>query len=173
MKDIATKIPATTIFLDDTFSPERIVPRLNEFDIVHLATHATFVSGDPEESFVLFGNGDRVTLPELRDWMLDNASLVVLSACQTGVGGRLGNGEEILGLGYQIQRAGARATIASLWIVSDNGTQVLMERLYEYLARGMPEAEALQQAQIDLIESGSPFDHPFFWGSFVLIGNGL
>jgi CHAT domain-containing protein len=51
---------------------------------------------------------------------------VVLSACETGLGGKLGNGEEILGFGYLMQQAGARAAIASLWSVDDGGTQALM-----------------------------------------------
>jgi CHAT domain-containing protein len=58
--------------------------------------------------------------------------LVVLSACETGLGGKLGNGEEILGLGYQMQRAGARAAIASLWSVNDGGTQALMNAFYAF-----------------------------------------
>jgi CHAT domain-containing protein len=56
---------------------------------------------------------------------------VVLSACQTGLSSILGTGAEILGFGYQVQRAGAKAAIASLWSVSDGSTQLLMQEFYQ------------------------------------------
>ncbi len=125
---------------------------------------------------------------------------MVLSACETGLGGKLGNGEEILGLGYQMQRAGARAVIASLWSVDDGGTQALMNTFYAALQTGkITKAEALRQAQIALItgdysalgeqrgtialqrqiQQGMPqavanrLNHPYYWAPFILIGNGL
>ena len=79
-------------------------------------------------------------------------NLVVLSACETALGAKFGNGEEILGLGYQFQNRGAKATIASLWTVDDGGTQVLMNAFYAQLTQGkISKAEALRQAQIALI----------------------
>jgi CHAT domain-containing protein len=145
-----------------------------------------FVPGLPEESFILFGNGDRINLRDMATWSLPNVDLVVLSACKTAVGGELGNGEEILGFGYQIQRTGARAAIASLWSVDDGGTQVLMNAFYAALERGMTKAEALRQAQIALITGDftgldidvpaqlqPSLDRPYYWAPFILIGNGL
>jgi CHAT domain-containing protein len=115
--------------------------------------------------------------------------LVVLSACKTAVGEELGNGEEILGFGYQIQRTGARAAIASLWSVDDGGTQMLMTAFYKALQRGnISKAEALRQAQIALItddytnlgldqsallSNHQIFSRPYYWAPFILIGNGL
>ena len=132
---------------------------------------------------------------------MKNVDLVVLSACETGLGGKLGNGEEILGLGYQIQRAGARATIASLWTVNDSTTQLLMNGFYTALQSGkITKAEALRQAQIALItrddsalgaqrgamvslrrqlreglqpDVANHLNHPYYWAPFILIGNGL
>ena len=150
--------------------------------------------------------GDRLTLQELNtpEWRgrFNNVELVVLSACETGVGGdRLGNGAEILGFGYLMQEAGAEAAIASLWQVSDGGTQVLMDGFYAALNNGYSKAEALQRAQQTLItsdasvlagERGNPatieivdsrtgqplaastdLAHPYYWAPFILIGNGL
>lgn len=125
--------------------------------------------------------------------------LFVLSACETGLGGaELGNGEEILGFGYLMQEAGAEAAIASLWQVSDGGTQALMSAFYTALSNGYSKAEALQRAQQALIsddlsivgdtrgvsievvsiETGQPINtdtlsHPYYWAPFILIGNGL
>jgi CHAT domain-containing protein len=115
------------------------------------------------------------------------------------LGGKLGNGEEILGLGYQMQRAGARAAIASLWTVDDGGTQALMNAFYSNLKQShTTKAEALRQAQIALItgdyralgqqrglgvqqpiqsrltsRAASNLSHPYYWAPFILIGNGL
>ncbi|KAM3113475.1 CHAT domain-containing protein [Phormidesmis sp. 146-33] len=172
---------------------------MNDHAIVHFATHASFIPGDPKQSFILFGNGETANLRDIENWTLKNVDLVVLSACETAVGIQaygersLGNGEEILGLGYQFQDRGAKATIASLWTVDDGGTQVLMDAFYARLKKGnLTKIEALQQAQIALMKNDrsltqllksnapngaqpiySPLDHPYYWAPFILIGNGL
>lgn len=196
---LAATIPDTTKLIDKAFGREAVLAKLNEYSIIHFATHAAFLTGQPEDSFILFGNGDRATLREVENWSLQNVDLVVLSACETGLGG-LGNGEEILGLGYQFQRAGARAAIASLWAVNDNSTQVLMTAFYQALKTpGVTKAAALRQAQLALIggegttsaasrggieievvtngdssrPTNTPFAHPYYWAPFILIGNGL
>jgi len=196
VENLAKTVPTTTQLIDTAFTPEVTIPKMDDYTVVHLATHAAFVVGTPEESFILFGNGDRISLADMQNWSLKNVDLVVLSACETGLGGKLGNGEEILGLGYQMQRAGARAAIASLWSVSDGGTQALMNAFYAGLENGQfTKVEALRQAQIALITSNyqavgergvgveaisrtqppvqAQLSHPYYWAPFILIGNGL
>jgi CHAT domain-containing protein/Tfp pilus assembly protein PilF len=185
VENLAATIPGTTKLLDNQFNRDTVL-LMNDYSIVHLATHAAFLSGQPEDSFIMFGNGDRATLRDIKSWSLPNVDLIVLSACQTAVGGKLGNGEEILGFGYQMQRTGARAAIASLWFVDDGGTQVLMDAFYAALKQpNITKAEALRQAQIALIAKQQPHNsslqpqvrnrlgHPFYWAPFILIGNGL
>ncbi|MEB3230319.1 MAG: CHAT domain-containing protein, partial [Leptolyngbyaceae bacterium] len=150
VEHLAALIPDTDKRLNQDFNPGT-VPLMNRYSIVHLATHASFVSSDAENSFILFGDGTPISLSQVRNWRLPNVDLVVLSACQTGVGGELGDGREILGLGYQMQKAGANAAIASLWTVSDGGTQQLMDAFYAALNQGLSKTEALQQAQNALI----------------------
>ncbi|NEP10426.1 MAG: tetratricopeptide repeat protein [Symploca sp. SIO2C1] len=199
VETLAATVPGTIKLLDHEFSPPATVPRMNDYSVVHLATHAAFVPGKPEDSFILFGDGSFVTLREMKNWSLNQVDLVVLSGCETGLGGKLGNGEEILGLGYQIQRAGAKGAIASLWSVNDQGTQVLMNTFYHLLLQGnITKAEALQQAQITMIVDSQTADaqqrgtinlersneelsrevkqslsHPYYWAPFILIGNGF
>ena len=199
VKTLASMFPNTNPLLDRNFSLAATQRSMNASNILHLATHAAFVTGVPENSFILFGNGDRSTLTDIGNWSLQNVDLVVLSACETGLGG-LGNGEEILGLGYQFQIRGARAVMASLWSVSDGGTQALMTTFYTALQHQNSKAEALQKAQIALItgnyealedssrgivgvrqriQAGTPanvishLNHPYYWAPFILIGNGL
>ncbi|MFM7530062.1 MAG: tetratricopeptide repeat protein, partial [Nodosilinea sp.] len=195
---LATTLTTTALF-DSQFTWAAIRPKMNEFTVVHFATHAAFVPGQPEDSFILFGSGEAPTLADIKTWNLANVDLVVLSACETGLGGVEGNGEEILGLGYQFQQAGARAVIASLWQVDDGGTQALINAFYRALRQGYSKVEALQRAQQALINddlsfvgeprgttirvvdarTGQPItlrgqsDHPYYWAPFILIGNGL
>jgi CHAT domain-containing protein/tetratricopeptide (TPR) repeat protein len=190
IENIAARIPETTELLNQQFSRAATLPQMDQYTIVHFATHAEFVVGAPEDSFILLGNGDRVSLREIESWQLPHVDLVVLSACKTAVGGKLGNGEEILGLGYQMQRTGARATIASLWSVDDGGTQVLMNAFYAALTTlrrsGLTKAEALRTAQIALITGNFEdlgiqasadladfLSRPYYWAPFILIGNGV
>jgi CHAT domain-containing protein/Flp pilus assembly protein TadD len=186
VETIADEIPTTTTLFNQQFSRVAVEQRMNDYTIVHFATHAAFGSG-PDNSFIVFGNREHVTLRDIDDWLLPNVDLVVLSACETAVGGELRDGAEILGFGYQIQQAQARAAIASLWRVNDGGTQVLMNAFYAALEQdGLTKAEALQQSQVALITGNyadlgveaSPeltptLDHPYYWAPFILIGNGL
>lgn len=190
IETLAETVPDIEALTGAAFTLDALLPRLGDYNVLHLATHGAFVSGRPASSFLLFGDGGIATLDDMKSWPLD-ADLVVLSACETAVGGRYGNGEEILGLGYVIQDAGARSTVASLWPVSDGGTQLLMQAFYRGLDQGLGKAEALRGAQLHLIRGDRQaladeargmrvprsaavrYDHPYFWAGFILIGNGL
>jgi CHAT domain-containing protein/Tfp pilus assembly protein PilF len=191
-------LPNTVALIDQDFDLDTVLLELGSANILHFATHGVFVPGEPEDSFILFGNGDAPTLRDIGSWSLSHIDLVVLSACETGLGGFDNDGEQILGLGYQFQRRGAKAVIASLWAVSDQGTQVLMTAFYGGLQQGMTKTEALQAAQTALITNdfeavggqrgtvelvstttgrplvpGGTLAHPYYWAPFILIGNGL
>ncbi len=168
---LLTLMPDTVALFDQSFTPDTVIGEVNNHQIVHLATHAKFLSGQPEDSFVLFGDGSIVTMRELGDWQLPNVELVVFSACQTAIGID-SDGKEILGLGFQMQQTGANSAIASLWAVDDTSTAALMNQFYSALKDGQSKAQALQQAQSDLINS-QRYSHPYYWAAFILIGNGL
>ena len=173
VQKIASLFPNTTTFTEAEFSKQITATKANSHTILHLATHGKLSVGTPEDSFILFGNGEKATIREIQDWSLSNVDLVILSACQSGIGSKLGTGVEILGLGYQMQAAGARVAIASLWLVNDTGTQALMTAFYSELQKGdVTVAEALRIAQVSLIKSPQ-FNHPNYWSAFFAIGNGL
>ncbi len=171
VEKIATMFPQTHKLLGNGFSKEAMESKMDNYNIVHFATHSAFVTGHPEESFILFGDGDRASLLDVKDWNLKDVELVVLSACQTGMGKKLGNGVEILGFGYQMQVAGAAASLATLWRVDDEGTHEFMNDFYAALKNGASKAEAVQKAQITMINS--EYNHPYYWAPFILIGNGF
>jgi CHAT domain-containing protein len=169
---IANSFDNSLSLLEDDFSRATTESKFKNYSILHFATHAEFNTGTPDNSFIIFGNGDKIRLSELTDWQIPNVELIVLSACQTGLG-TLGSGVEILGFGYQVQKAGAKQAIASLWSVNDEGTQALMEAFYGELKKGdVTPTEALHRAQVSLIKSPK-YNHPNYWSAFFAIGNGL
>ncbi len=174
VENISQTFGNTVKFLELSFTAQNFKDKSPGSAIIHLATHAVFNPGSPLDSYILFGDGSKITLGGISELRLQNVELIVLSACETGIGS-FGNGAEILGFGYQVQRAGAKAAIASLWSVSDNGTQFLMRGFYQNLQSQTPLA-ALRDSQIAMIRKNTKpgeinLNHPYFWSSFVVIGD--
>ncbi|MBD2665320.1 TPR repeat-containing protein [Richelia sinica FACHB-800] len=152
------------------------------FTIVHLATHGEFNS-DPEKTFI--ATWDRLIKIKDLDSLLRagkrnqpiSIELLVLSACETATG----DSRATLGLAGVAVRAGARSTLASLWSVNDESTSELMGEFYRELVhtngrKNMSKAEALQQAQLALLNNSDPnkqWERPYYWAPFVLVGNWL
>lgn len=100
---------------------------------------------------------------------LSGTKLVVLSACETGVGA-VQRGEGVYGLRRALVLAGAESQVMSLWKVADEATKDLMAAYYRRLLQDAGRAEALRQAQLQI--AANPLRrHPFFWASFILIGD--
>ena len=189
--------------LDDTFTLENLQANLAGKTLLHIATHGEFIPGNRYASYLLLGNGERLLIPEIANLgsALSNVHLVVLSACQTGLGGADEEGLEIAGLGYYFFQNQVDAVMASLWNVSDSSTSHLMRWFYQILAEGtatqpITKAEALRQAQLAMLRSNQPgadnddrfiyvprdgdaspptvgVAHPYYWAPFILIGNSL
>jgi CHAT domain-containing protein/DNA-binding SARP family transcriptional activator len=117
------------------------------------------------------GSEDGVfTALEASQLNLFGTQLVVLSACETGLG-EVANGEGVYGLRRAFALAGAETQLMSLWNVSDYGTQSLMARYYENLTAGMGRSEALREVQLEMIEQGGEYSHPYYWAAFILAGD--
>jgi CHAT domain-containing protein/tetratricopeptide (TPR) repeat protein len=142
--------------------------------LLHVAAHArpndvnpafarlTLSPGSGDDGLLHAFEIERLRLP---------GTLVVLSACETGVG-RLAGGEGALSLSRAFLRAGAGGTIATLWPVGA-GAAPLMAAFYRELAAGRPPAQALRHAKIAQRRGGGPFAAPLHWAAFTLVSGGL
>lgn len=126
------------------------------FNVVHLATHFKLGVND-QDSALLLGDGKRLSLFEIsKDEELDfkDVELLALSACETGVAAGDGSGREVESLGMLAQKKGAKAVLATLWKVADEGTSMFMSEFYR-LKKADPKlskAEAIRLAQKQMID---------------------
>ncbi|MGE3874207.1 MAG: CHAT domain-containing protein [Parvibaculaceae bacterium] len=187
--------------LDGDFNEKSLARALSaKPQILHIASHFRFRPGNETNSYLLLGNGDGLSLDQLRSekqYQFRGTDLITLSACETALGGGA-EGEEIESLGLLAQAKGASAVMSTLWQIADDSTATLMADFYDGLVnRDLDKARALRRAQLDLLrgtsaqqpqaqasramtvveDTGSgapatpPTSHPYYWAAFILMGN--
>jgi len=138
---------------------------------LHVASHGEFNAEQPLESRLLLTSDEKndgnLTVREIYDLPL-NAELVILSACETGLG-NINKGDDVVGLTRGFLFAGTRSIISSLWVVDDAATKKLMVDFYQDINRAGKQ-EALRQAQLTIKKDYR--EHPFYWAAFQLTGDG-
>jgi CHAT domain-containing protein len=201
--EIKKLYPQSTVLLKKEATEGKAKSLSPQNDIVHFASHAELSEDDPLASAILLAKSDkedgRLEVREIFGMDL-KASLVVLSACETGLG-KLSSGDELVGLTRAFIYAGTPSVVASLWNVEDSSTAQLMASFYKNL-KTMTKVEALRQAQLNLIRGNVNSDllarrgiggvgklgetpnsvlpapssvttsHPYFWAPFILVGEG-
>jgi CHAT domain-containing protein len=155
-------------FTVDHFKSEAETSR---YGIIHIASHGVF-GGSAESSFIL-AYDDLLTMNGLQDILKSDKflraplELLSLSACETAEG----NARAPLGMSGAAIKARAKSVLGTLWPLEDNAAKQAMTRFYTGLRQGgLGKAEALRQAQLSLLHHPNTA-HPFFWASFILIGN--
>jgi len=119
------------------------------------------------------GEDGILTAMEVSGLNLIGTDLVVLSACQTGIGD-VQNGEGVFGLRRAFQHAGAKSVIMSMFSVPDESTSDIMERFYENWLSGESKSSALRDASLSILNerrSKNLSTHPLFWGGFIIVGD--
>jgi CHAT domain-containing protein/tetratricopeptide (TPR) repeat protein len=163
------------VFVEDQATLARLKEAAAGCQILHLAAHAEFRADNPLFSGMALADGWLTTL-DIFNLRL-RASLVTLSACQTGRN-VVGGGDELLGLMRAFLSAGASSLVLSLWAVEDRSTARLMEIFYTKLSEGCTKAAALRRVLLDFedghftddAEMAEAYRHPYFWAPFYLVG---
>jgi CHAT domain-containing protein/Tfp pilus assembly protein PilF len=147
--------------------------RIDPYRAVIFGTHgfaANDIPGIMEPVLVLTtvpqGTDGLLTMTEVAGLTMD-VDIAALTACKTGLGMRLA-GEGVLSMGRAFQCAGARSVIMSLWSVAERPSILLMEEFFKGLSQGSNKLTAWKNARAHVREEG--FEHPFFWASFILVG---
>lgn len=117
-------------------------------------------------SMIPRGTDGFLTMTEIAGLRM-NADVVALTACKTGLGARL-EGEGIMSMGRSFQCAGARSVIMSLWSVAEQPSIMLVDEFFKGLRQGLSKDQAWVRSRAALRKQG--FEHPFFWASFILVG---
>ncbi|MEM6271778.1 MAG: CHAT domain-containing tetratricopeptide repeat protein, partial [Bacteroidota bacterium] len=144
--------------------------------ILHLALHGEGNAEDPRDNRLRFphrdsrGEEETLFLWELYGLQLA-ADLVVLSACETGLG-KLQDGEGVMNLARGFAYAGTKSQVMSLWQMDDQSTAQIMGGFYEALAAGRSRGDALRQAKRGYLEAATgPDAHPYYWAGAQLVGD--
>ncbi len=150
-------------------------PQVSDYRYLHFATHGLVNEKQPALSGLILASKDTISnedgilhLGEIYNLNL-NADLVVLSACETGLG-QIAQGEGIIGLTRGFLYAGAANVLVSLWQVSDMTTSDLMVDFYDKMLGGMGKAEALCEAKRQMIRRDPGYAKPYYWAGFILTG---
>jgi CHAT domain-containing protein len=164
IRQIKGILPDAKTFVGKEASFSTFMANAPKYDLIHLACHGQFRAESPMFSSLHLADG-WITVCDICSQKL-RASLVTLSACETGLN-KVFAGDEILGLARGLLTAGADALIVSLWSVNDESAGRLMQDLYQNLQRGESVSASLRAAQTSFVERG---EHPYFWSPFILIG---
>jgi CHAT domain-containing protein/predicted negative regulator of RcsB-dependent stress response len=169
VRNIAQLLPGSSAYIGNAATLDQFKTQAPRFPFLHLATHGCFQPEgcqklDMKANTLLFADS-QFNIADAALLGLQNTRLLTLSACQTALQAN-SNGQEISGVAYIFERAGAKAVMASLWSVDDAATKELMVEFYQNINKGMSKNEALRQAKLSQIGR-----HPFYWSPFILIGD--
>lgn len=168
-------------WLDEQFTEEALRNALNSSPgTVHLATHFELDPGGEEKSYLLLGNGHRMSLAALADLPWTGVRLALLSACDSGVSFDWGTGQAQVGFAASLGRAGVENVLATLWRISDGASANWVSMFYAStrtnatqpgtqpdLVRFSPEHVASTQRRWLRQYAGQPLGHPHYWAAFV------
>jgi CHAT domain-containing protein/Tfp pilus assembly protein PilF len=153
---------------------DRVKGEASRAKILHFATHGILNNASPMYSHLALAEGGAGEDGLLEAWELMQldlrADLVVLSACETARG-RIGAGEGMVGLSWAMFVAGVPSIVVSQWKVESAGTRDLMVNFHRGLISSGAKSAALRQAALKVMKNPET-SHPFYWGAFVIVGDG-
>ncbi len=165
VRALAALLAEAQVLLGEEATSSAVTASMKEASLIHLACHAVFRYDNPIFSSLRLQNS---WLTFLDIWNLEvKASLLTLSACQTGVN-KICPGDELIGLMRGFLCAGVPSLVVSLWAVNDASTTMLMREFYARLRKGWSKRQALREAQL---MTRHVYEHPYYWAPFILMGS--
>ncbi|MFD0992175.1 CHAT domain-containing protein [Tenacibaculum geojense] len=153
------------VFLNKEATKENFLAKVNEFNLIHLATHSK-----PGKSPEIYFYKDTLKVNELYGLNIQ-ADLVTLSACKTNLG-ELKKGEGVFSLSRGFFTSGVKAVVSSLWNVNDKSTTYIMNHFYDGLNKNKTKSQALNDAKRTYLLNHTLSDQsPYYWASFVITGD--
>ncbi len=171
LKDLADRFGGFA-WTEKAATKEHFIANAGTYDLLHLGMHGQLDTNSSFLSHLVF-YGEKENELFLRELQAMNipSELVVLSACNTGVGTHI-NGEGPLSLARAFFYAGAKSTLMSLWQVPDQQTAKIMRLFYDNIDKGLSKNKALTEAKRSFLKTASSLEsHPAFWSGFVLVGD--
>jgi CHAT domain-containing protein len=169
LAQIKKNYKAADVLTGSTATRQQFLARLPFFKIIQLYTHADADSQGREP--VLYLSDSILYLSEIQTISQVNTDLIVLSACNTGVGKNV-KGEGVYSLARAFAAVGIPCTLTSLWKIDNQATYQLTEAFYKYLSTGLTKDEALQKAKLDFLSTaGAEKSLPYYWAANILLGN--
>jgi CHAT domain-containing protein/tetratricopeptide (TPR) repeat protein len=161
------------VLLEDLATLAHVQRSVSSCRTLHIAAHGDFRADNPLFSGLALADGWLTTLDIFNLHL--KASLVTLSACQTGRN-VVGGGDELLGLMRAFLGAGSASLVLTCWAVEDRSTAQLMEMFYRKLVHGWTKGRALRHAQLQFLrgqneQEDADYSHPYYWAPFFLVGN--
>lgn len=163
-----------SIYSGDSATTNAFKEQLTTSRIIHVATHSEVSMQDPLFSTIYLNSsetesqfGEAFYAYQLFDNKLDN-ELIMLNSCSSGSGNYM-QGSGIMGISRALRYAGAKSLALNLWEVNDKIASNFAESFYTYINKGYSKSEAMRQAKIAQIKTGSA--DPHYWGAYTLIGN--
>jgi CHAT domain-containing protein len=168
LDQIKTHFRNVFIQKNDEASKSNFLSNFSNYKIVQIYSHASYSSTEGKP--VIYFADSSMDLSELFSKERPAARLVVLSACETALG-RDYKGEGVFSFSREFAGLGVPAAISNLWSVDNESTYRITELFYEFLSKGLPTDEALQQAKLKFIKEGSKGKGlPYYWASPILTG---
>ena len=179
------RLPATSmeinglkgnILKDTTATKTQFIKAANHYDILHLATHAVMDGGNPSQSYIAFYPEDstrpdsyKLYLSELYSLNLDSTHLMLLSACETGVG-KFVEGEGVMSLSRGVLYAGCPSVVTTLWPANDQSTAYIVNHFYRHMDEGNDLTTSLRLSKLDFIKDYPRQSNPSYWAHLILVG---
>lgn len=169
LKHIQPHFNTARLLIDKSATKQNFLSNVAQYRTVQIYSHADADSAGKQPVLYLYDSV--LNLSEIQELQNMHTDMIVLSACNTGVG-KNAKGEGVFSLARAFMSAGIPSTVTTLWQVDNKATYQLTEAFYKHLNTGLPKDVAMQKAKLEFIEGGDPvLQMPYYWAANILLGN--